>query len=89
MVSTIVLPSLPFRRLLSSSLGRSSTKPSDEMLSSSPATQLQLSSNLCHTLHRPVAATPAPTMLASSSPNLTSHQTLLLSRNHQNEDNEQ
>ncbi|KAM0986022.1 hypothetical protein ACFX2C_013240 [Malus domestica] len=58
-------------------------------LSSSPATQLQLSSNLCHTLHRPVAATPAPTMLASSSPNLTSHQTLLLSRNHQNEDNEQ
>ncbi|KAM2446732.1 hypothetical protein PS1_017159 [Malus domestica] len=27
--------------------------------SSSPATQLQLSSNLCHTLHKPVAATTA------------------------------
>ncbi|KAM2455898.1 hypothetical protein PS1_015846 [Malus domestica] len=59
MVSTIVLPSPPFCRLLSSSLGRSSTKPSDAKPSSSPATQLQLSSNLCHTLHRPVAATTA------------------------------
>ncbi|KAM2049560.1 hypothetical protein ACFX1T_007963 [Malus domestica] len=58
-------------------------------LSSSPATQLQLSSNLYHKLHRPVAATPAPTRLTSSSPNSTSHQTLLLSRNHRNEDNEQ
>ncbi|KAM1207421.1 hypothetical protein ACFX13_008108 [Malus domestica] len=89
MVSTIVLPSPLFHRLLSPSLGRSSTKPSDEMLSSSPATQLQLSSNLYHKLHRPVAATPAPTRLTSSSPNSTSHQTLLLSRNHRNEDNEQ
>ncbi|KAM1110950.1 hypothetical protein ACFX13_010356 [Malus domestica] len=61
MVSTIVLPSPPFRRLLSSSLGRSSTKPSDALPSSSPATQLQLSSNLCHTLHRPVAVTTAAT----------------------------
>ncbi|KAM1408548.1 hypothetical protein ACFX2I_009052 [Malus domestica] len=89
MVSTIVLPSPPLCRILSSSLGQRSTKPLDEMLSSSPATQLQLSSNLCHTLHRPVAATPVPTRLASSSPNSTSHQTLLLSRNHRNEDNEQ
>ncbi|KAM1607810.1 hypothetical protein ACFX1Z_028342 [Malus domestica] len=38
--------------------------------SSSPATQLQLSSNLCHTLHRPVAATTAAS--PKSNPSLPS-----------------